>query len=221
MDYTISGEFIESCDCYLMCPCWVDDDPDEGHCTGLFAWQLGEKSRIDGVEVAGRTVVSVSTHTGNRRAGATTTALFIDADASPDQVVLLGQAFSGELGGPLADLAAVSGAVLQRERAEIAVEAAGDSWQVTVTALAAGTTAQPGAKLVHAAGADRIFEGEDQPLVLRRTALSQELGVPAGTEVTAQQGDQLTVHLAVLPGAYLEVTGRSGMRGRFSYRLTD
>ena len=124
MDYSISGEFIESCDCYLMCPCWVDDDPDEGHCTGLFAWQLGERSTIDGVDVAGRTVVSVSTHTGNRRDGGAATALFIDADAGRDQVVLLGQAFGGELGGPLADLAAVSGAVLQRGRAEITLKAA-------------------------------------------------------------------------------------------------
>jgi hypothetical protein len=220
MDYNISGDFIETCDCFLMCPCWVDDDPDEGHCTGLFAWQLGARSRIDGVDVSGRTVVSVSTHTGNRRGGGTATALFIDADASTDQLVLLGQAFSGELGGPLSDLAAVSGAVLQRERAEIAIEPDGDHWQVTV----AGTPANGAdgeVTLVHATGGDRIFEGEDEPLVLRRTALGKELGVPSGTDVTAQQGEQLAVHLAALPGAYVEVTGRSGMRGRFAYRLSE
>jgi hypothetical protein len=221
MEYAISGEFIETCDCFLMCPCWVDDDPDEGHCTGLFAWRLGERSAIDGVDVAGRTVVSVSTHTGNRRGGGTTTALFIDADADTDQMVLLGQAFSGELGGPLSDLAAVSGAVLQRERARIAIEPDGESWAVTVSGLTAGGSGEPAATLVHAAGVDRIFEGEDEPLVLRRTALAKELGVPAGAEVTAQQGEQLAIHLAALPGAYVEVTGRSGMRGRFTYRFSE
>jgi len=223
MDYNISGDFIETCDCFLMCPCWVDDDPDEGHCTGLFAWRLAARSRIDGVDVAGRTVVSVSTHTGNRRDGGTATALFIDADASTDQLVLLGRAFSGELGGPLGDLAAVSGAVLQRERAGITIEPDGDHWQVTVAGLPGNSADDEdnAVTLVHATGADRIFEGEDEPLVLRRTALGKELGVPAGTDVTAQQGDQLAVRLAVLPGAYVEVTGRSGMRGRFAYRLSE
>ncbi|WP_396415809.1 DUF1326 domain-containing protein [Kocuria sp.] len=38
MDYTLTGEFLEACDCTVICPCWVDDDPTEGHCTGFVLW---------------------------------------------------------------------------------------------------------------------------------------------------------------------------------------
>jgi hypothetical protein len=55
--YALRGDFIESCDCFDLCPCWVDDDPDEDHRTGLVVWKLGEGSTIGtksgGLDVSG------------------------------------------------------------------------------------------------------------------------------------------------------------------------
>ena len=222
MDYKISGRFIEACDCKVMCPCWLDDDPDEGHCTGLVAWSLGngssERSTIDGVDVTRRAVVSVSTHGGNRRAGGATTVLFVDEGADNDQFALLTAAFSGQLEGPLGNLAAVSRAVVGRERAAIDIQPADDLWQVTVSVSAAAEASM--ASLVSAAGAPLVFEDEDHPLTLQHTALSHELGVPPATDVTAQRGAGLKVNLPALPAGYLDVVGRSGMSGPFSYRYS-
>lgn len=221
MDYTISGRFVEACDCAVMCPCWLDDDPDEGHCTGLIAWRIGDGSdgsaEIDGFDVTGRTVVSVTVHSGNRRGSSAATVLFVDSGANSEQFDLLAKAFGGRLDGPLGDLAAVSGAVLQQELAEIAVDPSDQGWSVTVTVPREGWDV----RLVHATGAPKFFEFEDDPLTLRHTALSHELGVPAQQDVTAQLGAELSVSVATLPGGYLTVTGRSGMTGRFSYHHSD
>ena len=29
MSYTLTGSFIEACDCFIVCPCWVDEDADD------------------------------------------------------------------------------------------------------------------------------------------------------------------------------------------------
>ena len=47
MGYLLNGTFVEACDCRLMCPCWTDDEPDDGHCTGLFAWALNRLFDLD------------------------------------------------------------------------------------------------------------------------------------------------------------------------------
>lgn len=214
MDYTISGDFIETCDCFVVCPCWVDDDPDEDHCTGLFTWVLGPGSRIGHVDVSGRTVVAVTTHAGNRRGSEAATALYVDDRASYVQFHRLVEAFAGNLDGPLGDLASVSGAVVSRQRARITTELDHSGWSVTVAPTGAG----PDVPVVHATGAPRVFGEADPPMTLTHTALHQELG--AGDEpVTAQRSGELTVRIGALPGGYVEVTGRSGMRGRFAYHL--
>ena len=84
----LNGTFVEACDCRLMCPCWTDDEPDDGHCTGLFAWSLDAGSTIDGLlAVGGAQVVCVTTHLGRRRGGNATarglSVLFVDTSALP------------------------------------------------------------------------------------------------------------------------------------------
>ena len=215
MGYSISGVFTEACDCTLICPCWLDDTPDEEHCTGLFAWQLGPNATIDGAGVGSLQVVSVSTHSGRRKGGGVSTALFIDEAADERQFALLGDAFSGGLAGPLQDLAAVSGAVLQRARARIEITADGAGWHIYV-----GRAAEPrtdGAGLIEVTGAPSVFEGEDEPLTIAHTALEKELSVVGPGEVVAHRTESLAVRVPVLPGAYLDVRGRSAMRGRFHY----
>ena len=217
MGYLLHGTFVEACDCRLMCPCWTDDEPDDGHCTGLFAWSVADGSTVDGCAVGGARVVCVTTHLGRRRGDDvrdnTLSVLFVDTSALTVDVdaafAALGRAFSGTAFGPLADLAAVNGTVVLVEPAAVAVTEAGGTCTVTVTDGA-------GARTVTAALTPAAFDGND-PLTLRRTALSRELGIGDEETVTAHHSDALTIRTAALPGGYVEVSGRSGMRGPFHY----
>ncbi len=65
MPYRLEGHFIEACDCFTICPCWIDGEPDEDECTGLFVWEITAGS-VDGVAVSGLNAASISFHTGKR-----------------------------------------------------------------------------------------------------------------------------------------------------------
>lgn len=220
MSYELSGHFVEACDCTVICPCWVDDDPVGGHCTGLIAWDI-ESGTINGTPVAGRRVVSVSTHQGNRRASTSTVSvIYVDAAATDDQHRALVGAFGGGEDGPLGELAAVSGVVAGSERAAVAIDVGADGgWAVTVH-----PPASPDIAVVSATGAPKVFDEDPDPsvprhpLTLQHTALAKELGITEDDPtVTAQAGHAFTVNVGGLPAGTLSVTGRSGMRGRFSY----
>ncbi|MFI5019627.1 MAG: DUF1326 domain-containing protein, partial [Dongiales bacterium] len=32
MGYRLEGDLLEVCDCNILCPCWVGEDPDNGTC---------------------------------------------------------------------------------------------------------------------------------------------------------------------------------------------
>jgi hypothetical protein len=242
MSYTLSGHFIETCDCTVICPCWVDDEPVGGHCTGLVAWDL-KNGKIGNTDVSGAKVVSVSTHGGYRKdKSQTTTVLYIDTsecttklNTNDDKrrVNVLAKAFKGELKGPLQGLAEVSGTVVAEESARIQVEVdlvkPKDGWAVHVyskkpvpMAGGQGVGQNGGVTLVKADGEPKIFDtkkGNIDPLVLQHTALSHELGGSKRDQaVTAQQGGRLELNVGALPGGHLLVSRRSGMRGDFAYQ---
>lgn len=206
--YSLAGTFIESCNCQVVCPCWVNDEPDEDFCAGLFAWTFDSHSTIEDQEVDGRTVVSVTMHGDGRRGSQSTSAIYVDHAATEQVAALLVQAFSGRGGGPLRDLAGVTGAVVDAGRAAVSVDHEAGGWQVGVRAA--------GAQLVRAEGQPKRFDADPTPLTLTHTALSAELGVVGGA-VVAQQAALLQVDVAALPGPPVDVLGRSGMTGRFRY----
>ncbi|MFW6187224.1 MAG: DUF1326 domain-containing protein [Actinomycetota bacterium] len=236
MEYTLAGEFLEACDCTVICPCWVDDDPVGGHCTGFILWRLGDGSTIDGRGVAGCTVVSVSTHSGYRRdADSTTTVLYVDVPGDGPDVAartkLLHDAFGGAYKGTLGELAEVSGAVVGCVPARITLTeetSRKGAWSVQVVEELPGRDDEQAREAVRidATGHPRIFDKEErearlqggaaEPLVLYHTALSHEL--QAQGAIVAQQGERLAVRVGALPGGNLEVAGRSGMRGKFFYQ---
>ncbi len=210
--YLLTGTFIESCDCTVICPCWVDDEPDEDHCTGMVAWTLEPGSTIDGVSVAARTVVSVSTHSGSRGRNATSSVLFVDSGATPEQRDKLLLAFAGDAPGSLADLAGVTGDVMLTQQADVSVTHGPDKqWTITVS-IDSGSGA---ARLVSAGGKPKLFDSRADPLTLANTALDSELRI-RGT-VTAQVAESISVAVPALPGGYIDVTARSGMTGAFRY----
>ncbi len=118
MAYQLEGRILEVCDCNVLCPCWIGEDPDNGTCDAVVAYRI-DKGTIEGVDVSGLTVANIALVPGNIFEGNHKVALFIDENASEAQEKVLLKAWRGELGGPLADLAGLVGEVVAVERAPI------------------------------------------------------------------------------------------------------
>jgi hypothetical protein len=106
MGYKLEGRLLEVCDCNVLCPCWIGEDPDPGTCDASQAYRI-DQGTIDGVDVAGLTVAEIDAIPGNILKGNIRGVFFIDANATPEQEAVLKRAWSGELGGPLADVASL------------------------------------------------------------------------------------------------------------------
>jgi hypothetical protein len=120
--YTLRGSLLEACSCNVLCPCWIGEDPDTGYCESLVAYRF-EEGTVDGVDVAGLSMVFVNVIPGNVLTPKSWKVLiFIDEKATDRQLQALIDAYSGKLGGPLADLAGLIAEVIGVERAPITHE---------------------------------------------------------------------------------------------------
>ncbi len=118
MAYELEGRLLEVCDCNVLCPCWIGEDPDGGTCDAVVAWQI-EKGTISGVDVSGLTLALLPHIPGNILEGNWKVAVFVDDKSTDEQHEALLQVFTGQLGGPVADFAALVGEVVSVERAQI------------------------------------------------------------------------------------------------------
>jgi hypothetical protein len=118
MAYQLEGRLLEVCDCEVLCPCWIGEDPDNGTCEGLVAW-IVDKGTAEGVDISGRTLALMAHIPGNILEGNWKTVVFVDDGATDEQQAALLKVFTGELGGPVADLAQLVGEVIAVERASI------------------------------------------------------------------------------------------------------
>jgi hypothetical protein len=101
------------------CPCWIGDDPDAGSCQAFNAYHI-VRGDIDGVDIADCDFIRILDIPGNVLVRKSWRQIFvIDVRASDEQVASILSAYTGELGGPLADLARLVKETLGVERAEI------------------------------------------------------------------------------------------------------
>jgi hypothetical protein len=116
--YRLEGRLLEVCSCGVLCPCWVGADPDGGMCDAAIAWHI-DSGTIQRVEVSGLTI-ALSTHIpGNILKGNWRALVYVDDKATQAQQDKLLSVFTGKLGGPIADLAALIGKVVGVERVPI------------------------------------------------------------------------------------------------------
>ena len=47
MAYHLEGRLLEVCDCRVLCPCWIGEDPDNGTCDSVLAYRF-DKGRSTG-----------------------------------------------------------------------------------------------------------------------------------------------------------------------------
>ena len=131
MTYHLEGRLLEVCDCRVLCPCWIGEDPDNGTCNSVLAYHF-DAGTIDGVDVAGRTVAGVAHIPGNVLHGNFQMALYIDEGASDAQFEAIVNVWSGKRGGPVAELAKLVGEVVGIERAPIRFDVEGGRGTLTV-----------------------------------------------------------------------------------------
>jgi hypothetical protein len=119
MAYQLEGKVLEVCDCNVLCPCWIGEDPDNGTCDSVNAYAI-DRGTVDGTDVSGLTIALVCHIPGNVLHGNWRVAVFVDDRATPQQHEALLNVWTGKLGGPVADLAKLVGDVISVERAPIA-----------------------------------------------------------------------------------------------------
>ena len=135
MGYDIEGRLLEVCTCNVLCPCWVGEDPDYTTCDTTIAWGI-EAGAIDGVAVDGLTF-AVSAHIPKNilTPKSWTAVVFVDERATPEQEGVLLQLFTGQLGGPVADLAGLIGEVVAVERTPISFTVDGGKGNLRIGTL--------------------------------------------------------------------------------------
>jgi hypothetical protein len=124
MSYHLEGRLLEVCNCRVLCPCWIGEDPDFGTCQSIVAWHF-DQGAIDGVDVKGNTIATVCHIPGNIMQGNWTVAVYINDDATKEQEEALLKVYTGQAGGPIAELAKLIGTVVSVERAPITFDVAG------------------------------------------------------------------------------------------------
>jgi hypothetical protein len=116
--YEIEGELLEVCNCRVLCPCWIGEDPDNGSCESALAYHF-ERGSIEGVDVAGLTLGVAAFIPGNVLKGQFRVILYVDDRATAEQERAIRRLWSGELGGPIADLIQLYDEVVAFVRAPI------------------------------------------------------------------------------------------------------
>jgi hypothetical protein len=134
MTYQIEGQLLEVCPCDVLCPCWIGEDPDYETCDSVNAYHI-ERGEINGVDVSGRTMAAIIHIPGNVLKGGWRVAMIVDDGATPQQQEAIVSAFSGKLGGPLADVAGLVGELIAVETAPITFDVTEGKGTLKVGAL--------------------------------------------------------------------------------------
>ena len=108
MAYTLEGSILEVCDCNVLCPYWIGEDPDNGTCDSIIAYHI-DRGTINGIDVSGLTMAMLAHIPGNVLDGNFRAVAYLDDKASQTQIDALLAAFGGRLGGPLEDMAKLVG----------------------------------------------------------------------------------------------------------------
>ncbi len=131
MAYHLEGRLLEVCNCRVLCPCWIGEDPDNGTCDTIVAWHF-DKGTINGVDVGGSTIACVAHVPGNILQGNWRAAIYIDDGTSPKQKDALLEVYTGKLGGPVADLVKLIGEVVSVEQVPITFDVQGGKGTIKI-----------------------------------------------------------------------------------------
>jgi hypothetical protein len=119
--WQIRGEYMETCNCTLLCPCITSNlaaVPTEGDCKAAVTLRI-DKGHKDGVQLDGLGFIVMMYAPGAMGAGNMTVGLIIDERASDAQVEAISAIATGAVGGPMAALGPLVGKIAGVERRPI------------------------------------------------------------------------------------------------------
>ncbi len=118
MAYHLEGRLLEVCNCRVLCPCWIGEDPDFGTCDTIVAWHF-DKGSINGVDVSDRTIALIAHVPGNILQGNWRAAVYLDERVTPQQEEAILAVYTGKLGGPVGELVKLVGEVVSVEKVPV------------------------------------------------------------------------------------------------------
>jgi len=124
MAYHLEGRLLEVCNCRVLCPCWIGEDPDFGTCKTIVACHF-DKGVVNGVDVSGHTLAMMAFVPGNILEGNWKAAVYLDDRVTPQQEEAILGVYTGQLGGPVAELAKLVGEVVSVEKVPIQFDVQG------------------------------------------------------------------------------------------------
>jgi len=131
MAYHLEGRLLEVCNCRVLCPCWIGEDPDYGTCDTIVAWHF-DRGEVDGVDVGGTTIAMIAHIPGNILQGNWKAAVYVSDNTTPQQQDAILGVYTGKKGGPVAELAKLVGEVVSVERVPIKFDVHGGSGTLKV-----------------------------------------------------------------------------------------
>jgi hypothetical protein len=198
MAYHLEGRLLEVCDCRVLCPCWIGEDPDNGTCDSAMAYHF-DAGQIEGVDVTGRTIAFVCHIPGNVLQGNFRVAVYVDSNATDAQQEALLKVYAGQLGGPVAEIAKLVGEVVSVERAPITFDVNGGRGTLRISDVTAADL-EP-------------YQGADgSTTVLANTIFSTVPGAPVFVGKATRYRSK---HAAL--GHDLDMTGHNALQSTFVF----
>lgn len=199
MSYQLDGRLLEVCTCDILCPCWVGGDPDnDGTCQAIAAWHI-DKGTIDGVDVSNRTMALLAHIPGNILNGNWRVVAIVDDKCTQQQQDAILAVWTGQRGGPVADLAKLVGEVVGVERVPVTFTVTGGKGHVKI-----GSLAEAEMEPLKGAGG--------QPTTLHESVFSTIPGSPAYLSKTSHYRSKVPA-LAI----DLDISGHNAVQGDFHF----
>lgn len=199
MPYQLEGRLLEVCTCNILCPCWAGGDPDnDGTCQAIAAWHI-DKGVIDGVDVSGHTLALLANIPGNVLNGNWRVLAIVDDRTTPQQQDAILKVWTGQLGGPVADLAKLVGEVVGVERLPVTFTVEGGQGRVQLGALAE-------AEMAPLRGAN------NRPTTLNDSVFSTIPGSPAYVSRAARYRSRVPAL-----GINVDLAGHNAVQGDFRF----
>ncbi len=120
MAWRLSGTYVATCNCHLLCPCPVDSPPTspDGECRGVGVFHVAE-GNLDDTDLSDVNICLVNHFPSNLTSGNWQLGIVVDDGASDEQANALERILKGEEGGPFEQFAALTDEWLGMERGNV------------------------------------------------------------------------------------------------------
>ena len=136
-NWRIEGDYFESCNCDLLCPCLLSHAqarPTQGHCDVVLAAHI-EKGSYGSVDLSGLNAVQALTTPAEMSKGGGTLAVYVDRRANQMQRAALEAIFTGNAGGPPSLMSGMIATQLPTRSAEINFSSDGKKFSVSIPGI--------------------------------------------------------------------------------------